>query len=314
MIIIFRTLLFVTGIRSDMSDARYGSSFNSSYSSDVPMTTTTNYRSEPKYIKKPNPPPKMIAELDASPGTTSRYKIRNDQRLLTTDNNRQYDINKNDLDKYHHPNHHPKHRYNKDSPSCRRLPKQPKEVQLIDKTLLRDSFNTKNNRKHNQQQTIDTVTTPMSKTRRSSNKDTFLYMVESDSDSSCSTDSAQGSDRSISTVSSLSISRHNHHHHHSKQQNKQHQQQIHKISSPYKGPVPKNNFIPGQTRRLTSSKQHASSTAAAPTTAKGRKVSFCFRGVSFRVYNNTPRTYRALAHAGCIALIIPSPENHKCKV
>ena len=323
------------GIRSDMSsDARYGSSFNSSYSSDVPMhaSSSKHYRSEPKYIKKPNPPqPKMIAELDASPGTSNRYKIRDDHRVLSTDNNGKYDINENTLDKYTN-NHRIVGRQanssgdsnNRDSPSSRHLPKLPKGVQLTDRTLLRDSFNTKSSRKQNQQAiTIDSFKKSPNKTRRThnNNKENFMYMVDSDSDSSCSTDSAHGSDRSMSTVSSISISRGPQHSKITSNSNRQQQQykhnQVHKIpSASYKGPVPKNNFIPGQSKRSAatpSSRHHSTSiVTAASSTAKGRKVSFCFRGVPFRVYNNTPRTHRALAHAGCIALIIPSPGNHKC--
>ena len=347
------------GIRSDMSEGRYGSSFNSSYSSDVPMVggestgsaSNNHYRSGPKYIRKPNPPaPRMIAELDASPGTSRLYKVRGDQRVLTLaerdDNSsaHQYDINENTLaDKTHHKHKHRdlQHKkgldkYNDDksnnnsprqsseiSRSRQRhhqLPKQPKEVQLIDRTLLRDSFNAK---KDKQQHPLV-------------NKEN-LYMVDSDSDSSCSTDSANGdSDGSESTVSSVSIPRHSnhkasHHHRNATSNSRQQKQQIHKMSPSFVGlPVPKNNFIPGQTpSSLSDSKrsynreqqqqhllQHKTTTTKQQQKqAKNdaaRKVSFCFRGVPFRVYNNTPRTHRALAHAGCIALIIPSPENHKC--
>ena len=345
------------GIRSDMSsDARYGSSFNSSYSSDAPMmhasSASIHYRSEPKYIKKPNPPqPKMIAELDASPGTSNRYRIHGNHRVLMTDNNGKYDINENSLDKYDkYINHRSKRNNNnnrgdatfssRDSPNSRQLPKHPKEVQLIDKTLVRDSFNNKNSRKQQQQQqqqqtTINTLTSsPTNRTRRNNpynnNKENFMYMVDSDSDSSCSTDSAHGSDRSMSSVSSISISRPQHinrlrngsQNRQQLQQQQQKHNQIHKITSSslspaYRGPVPKNNFIPGQSRKSasasSSSKHHSATVATATSVAvKGRKVSFCFRGVPFRVYNNTPRTHKALAHAGCIALIIPSPENHKC--
>ncbi|XP_066934664.1 micronuclear linker histone polyprotein-like isoform X2 [Clytia hemisphaerica] len=262
------------GIRSDMSDGRLGSSYNSNYSNDIPMETNKNdnnnggRKSEPRYIKRPNPPDNMIADLEDSP-RTHRLKVRDEYRKSRNDkqDSNKYDVNKNNVGK--------KTRSANYTP--RVLPQHPKEIELIDKNL-RESFNNKRKPSNNDYKRV------------SVHED--LYMNDSGSESSCSTDSAHGSTHSISTVSSISVAQ--------KHQNKQ----IHQLS--FKTTVPK-NFIPGQQQK------HILDSQRKKTNRKPKKVSFCFRGIPFRVYNNTPRTHRALAHAGCIALIIPAPGNHKCR-
>lgn len=116
-----------------------------------------------------------------------------------------------------------------------------------------------------------------------------LNEIQDESDISVSTDSAHGSTRSISTASSDTFSSYNY-------------------NSP-RASVPM-NFIPG----FTTPQQGRPRNRSLPVSLTVfRKASFCFKGVTCRIYQNSPRTYRALAHAGCVALIIPAPESHKCK-
>jgi len=112
----------------------------------------------------------------------------------------------------------------------------------------------------------------------------------SDSEMSCSTDSACGSTHSISTVSSDSIFQ-------------SPRMKTHRTSVPM-------NFIPGLTSPTTGRPRNKSLPVSL---TYFRKASFCFKGVTCRIFQNTPRTYRALAHAGCIGLVIPAPATHKCK-
>ena len=272
------------GIRSDISEGRHDSSYNSNYSMEYSISAMHNRtQKERKFVKRPNPPENIIKDLESSP-VTHRQKIRT-ERAKENSQRHVYDENKNSLQKKGIRENHPT---KTSTYTPRTLPSHPKGVTIIDKSL-RDSFNRGNIGKPEY-------------SRVSNKEDLYIMtMMDTASESSCSTDSAHGSTRSLSTVSSVSVINH---------------KPIHRIH--HQVAVPK-NFIPGQTRPgdLTESGRHKrngdNSLSLNYKNVKPRKVSFCFRGVPFRVFNNMPRTYRALAHAGCIALIIPAPESHKCK-
>lgn len=159
------------------------------------------------------------------------------------------------------------------------------------KELLKDSFYRNDDgrgsyRKANNHVWIPTTT--KADHQRLPTKAELLFDVASEL--SYSTDSDHGSTQSLSTVSSVSVAQHRNH-------------RINPAAS-----VPK-NFIPGQaTKRRDQRKKNTSSHLE-----KVRTVSFCFKGITCSVQSNAPRTHRALAHAGCIGLIIPGPPNHKCK-
>jgi len=269
------------GIRSDMSEGRHDSSCNSNYSMDYPIPTTeNNSQRERKFVKRPNPPENIIKDLDSSP-VTHRQKIRT-ERAKENSRRHVYDENKNSIKKNIREKQSTKSAY-----TPRTLPLHPKGVTLIDKSL-HDNLNRGNVGKPEY-------------SRVSNKEDSYTMMMDTASESSCSTDSAHGSTRSLSTVSSVSIVNH---------------KPIHRIH--HRVAVPK-NFIPGHIRpgdlaEVNRYKRSGGNSLVQNyMNGKPRKVSFCFRGIPFRVFNDTPRTYRALAHAGCIALIIPAPESHKCK-
>ena len=203
--------------KSDMSEGKFDSSFNSSYSNDISMNSTGVDRHR-RYIKRPTPPENIIKDLDSSP-VTQRQKNRSER---SSDNSGIFvDVNKNKL-------------------TSRNLPKPPKELLMIDRSL-----------RHNSQKDDQQCRGVPTK------KDLF---IDTASESSCSTDSAHGSTRSISTVSSASvfqphkkpIHRHYSHHHHAG--------------------VPK-NFIPGHTKPVVNNRK---SLPPNYMNVKPRKVSFFF--------------------------------------
>lgn len=106
------------------------------------------------------------------------------------------------------------------------------------------------------------------------------------SESSCSTDSAHGSTRSISSMSSCSTQARGY--------------PLHLPTVPHSSsrtnPTgrPKNKSLPVSLNYI-------------------RRTSLCFRGVTCQVYHNASRVNKALTHAGCIGLAVPGASAHKCQ-
>ena len=71
-------------------------------------------------------------------------------------------------------------------------------------------------------------------------------------------------------------------------------------------PVPM-NFIPGQTKAMSRS-ERSNSLALNYI----RKARFCFKGVTVKVDETIPRTFKAMAHAGMLSLSVLGPSDHRC--
>ena len=71
------------------------------------------------------------------------------------------------------------------------------------------------------------------------------------------------------------------------------------------------NFIPGVTNIERSNKTQRKQSSCTSIHFV-EQATFCFKGVNCRIYKNTSKTYKALAHAACMGLVIPAPSSHKC--
>ena len=125
--------------------------------------------------------------------------------------------------------------------------------------------------------------------RRVTKKESFQFSDMTASDTSSSDSSTHGSNYSISTASSNS----------------------NRLLSP-RHSVPM-NFIPGRTYPVVKSSNRPRNKSLPVPLSNIKTVTFCFKGITCQLSQNTPRTYKAFAHAGCVGLLAAAPSSHKCK-
>lgn len=265
----------------DISARKKSSTSNlRSISTNLRLSDANLKSSSSSLSKKAEPPPPPKVTIPAlTLQSSSKYPARN---LLQKKMGSHKDINSNRLSMlfFEEPESAPQTREtagNFDSLPRKRKPSRHKSLPPV----LRRSL-----RRKNEEQEKSTLAIPRSKESYSPTKSMYpLHLFDhGGSTSSCNTlDSTRGSIPSVATSVSM---------------NSMHGGD--RLTMP-RNSVPM-NFIPGRTP----------STKGVRPVFIQQRATFCFKGITCQILGTMPKTYKALAHAGCVGLIIPGPSQHTC--